>query len=167
MANSCRAPYPRGDERISIRARRWTRAGADYIEGPQCPCGGTGRRARLQNRVPQGVWVRFPPRAPIEKFGYDFVSFFRKGPTQLFGGTQLCAALFLRFEQMHCGFRQSFLIGGARVYFRHLERIPPKNCQELMRRRAAVGRDSSARFPQPMSHRRKWRLPSSITFMGE
>ena len=30
----------------------------------KCPCGGTGRRARTQNRVPQGVLVRFRPGAP-------------------------------------------------------------------------------------------------------
>ena len=36
------------------------------------PCGGTGRRARTQNRVPQGVWVRFPPRAPTPNSDFDF-----------------------------------------------------------------------------------------------
>ena len=31
------------------------------------PCGGIGRRARTQNRVPQGVLVRFRPGAPYSK----------------------------------------------------------------------------------------------------
>ena len=37
-------------------------------EASEGPCGGTGRRARTQNRVPQGVLVRFRPGAPTRLF---------------------------------------------------------------------------------------------------
>ena len=57
---------------------------------------------------------------------------------------------FLRFEHVHCGFRQALLIGGASIRFCHFERIPTENRHQLMRRRAIVGSNGRASFAQAM-----------------
>ena len=41
---------------------------------------------------------------------------------------------------MHCGFRQSLLIGSTRVGLRHFQSVPTKDRHELVRCRTIVGR---------------------------
>src|SRR5271166_192449 len=49
---------------------------------------------------------------------------------------------------MHCGFRQALLISGTSVRFGHFERIPTKDCHELVDRRAVVCCNGRARLAQ-------------------
>ena len=72
--------------------------------------------------------------------GHSLVAVIRRCRRPIFG--------FIDFEHVHCAFRQTLLIGGACVCFRHFQRIPTEYRHKLMRRGAIVSGDGRASFAQ-------------------